>query len=295
MRFAFVNNELQEAKPGLSGKCKCCGHPTTAKCGQIKIWHWAHSGKWICDPWWENESEWHRSWKNCFPIDWQEFVHHDSNGERHIADVKTSQGYILEFQHSYLNPEERKQRTEFYGKLAWVVDGIRRPRYIKQFFEMIKKASCIWNKPIVRIVCSNESALLSEWYCTEAPVFFDFGEESLHCLLPNFIGSWRYFVEFPRHLFISLHNQGVAQTENTFEDCIKKLYIFASEHRRNALYKIKHNVAFWRLDYNPTPIEMEIRKQASNHLMRLHERFKIVMKPYFGDGLGSMETSISDL
>lgn len=196
MRFALVNDELQEAKPGLSGKCKCCGHLTTAKCGRVKIWHWAHSGKRICDTWWENESEWHRSWKNYFPTDWQEFIHHDSNGERHIADIKTSQGYILEFQHSYLNSEERKKRTEFYGKVAWVVDGTRRLRDKKQFLEMMERTRSLCVNPDVKIVCAVEGALFSEWHDTQAPVFFDFGEELLHCLLPNFIGTWRYFVEF---------------------------------------------------------------------------------------------------
>lgn len=282
MRFALVNNELQEAQPGLSAKCRCCGYPTIAKCGQVKIWHWAHSGWRICDTWWENETEWHRSWKNCFPIDWQEVIHHDSNGERHIADIKTSQGYILEFQHSYLNSDERQERTDFYGKLAWVVDGTRRPRDIKQFFEMINRTSYLCIEPIVRIVSTSDCALLSEWYCTQAPVFFDFGEESLHCLLPNFIGSWRYFVEFPRRLFISLHSQEITQAENNFEGCLKKLYIFASEHRKNALYRIKHNVHLRGLDYKPTQKEIDIHKQASDHLMKLHERFRVVMKPYFG-------------
>ncbi|HEL9697937.1 TPA: competence protein CoiA [Legionella pneumophila] len=285
MRFALVNDEIKEAQPGLSGTCKCCGHPTTAKCGQVKIWHWAHSGKRICDTWWENESEWHRAWKNYFPTDWQEFIHYDHNGERHIADIKTSQGYILEFQHSYLNPEERKKRTEFYGKIAWVVDGTRRRRDKEKFFEMINKSSSLCASPIVRIVCSSDSILLSEWYLTQAPVFFDFGEELLYCLLPNFIGSWRYFVEFPRSLFISL-NQGAFQAEQCFEDCLNKLYIFAAEHRKNALFKIKHNLDtwYWRKNYKPTQEEINMQNQASNHLKKLYERFQIVMKPYFGAG-----------
>ena len=46
-------------------------------------------GRRFCDPWWENETEWHRAWKDQFPADWQEIVHHAEDGEKHIADVKT--------------------------------------------------------------------------------------------------------------------------------------------------------------------------------------------------------------
>ena len=53
------------------------------------MWHWAHRGSRFCDPWWENETEWHRSWKGQFPVNWQEVVHQAETGEKHIADVKT--------------------------------------------------------------------------------------------------------------------------------------------------------------------------------------------------------------
>jgi hypothetical protein len=37
MEYALVNGERQEAKPGLSGKCECCGDPIIAKCGDERI------------------------------------------------------------------------------------------------------------------------------------------------------------------------------------------------------------------------------------------------------------------
>lgn len=33
MKFALVNNERQEAQPGLIGNCIYCGNQTIAKCG----------------------------------------------------------------------------------------------------------------------------------------------------------------------------------------------------------------------------------------------------------------------
>ena len=56
-----------------------------------------------------------------------------------------------------------------------------------------------------------------------APVFFDFGEEYLHCLLPVYIDSKYYIVEFPRNLFIELHNKDAGKKDYNFEDCLNKL------------------------------------------------------------------------
>jgi competence protein CoiA len=94
-----------------------------AKCGEILVWHWAHSPVRRCDPWWENETDWHRKWKDYFPHHWQEVVHFDENGEKHIADIKTHTGLVIELQHSSMNPEELRRREKFYGNMLWVVDG----------------------------------------------------------------------------------------------------------------------------------------------------------------------------
>ena len=87
MRFAINNDIKIEATKGAKGICPSCGSELIAKCGEVKVNHWAHKGSRNCDPWWENEMEWHRSWKTNFPTEWQEVVHFDSSGEKHIADV----------------------------------------------------------------------------------------------------------------------------------------------------------------------------------------------------------------
>ncbi len=97
MKFALVNGNKVEATKGAKGQCPLCDSDLIAKCGELKINHWAHKGKRNCDPWWENETDWHRSWKGKFPIEWQEVVQFDESGEKHIADVKTDQGWVLEF------------------------------------------------------------------------------------------------------------------------------------------------------------------------------------------------------
>ena len=143
MKFSLVNGQRQEAQPNLSGECPVCGQATVAKCGEVKIWHWAHKGRRTCDPWWENETEWHRTWKGQFPEAWQEVVHPANSGEKHIGDVTTDQGWVIEFQHSYLKPDERRSRDDFYPKLVWVVNGARRKRDAEQFRKALNQSGSI--------------------------------------------------------------------------------------------------------------------------------------------------------
>src|SRR5689334_12169298 len=115
MKFALVNNAKVEAVKGAHGTCRTCGSEVIAKCGEVKANHWAHKGNRNCDPWWEHETEWHRAWKNHFSGEWQEVVLKDElTGEKHIADIKTEHGLVVEFQHSCINPEEQRKREGFY-------------------------------------------------------------------------------------------------------------------------------------------------------------------------------------
>jgi competence CoiA-like predicted nuclease len=61
MKYAIVNNAKTEAIKGVKGFCPNCGSELIAKCGERKINHWADKGNRTCDPWWEPETEWHRS------------------------------------------------------------------------------------------------------------------------------------------------------------------------------------------------------------------------------------------
>ena len=118
MKYALVQGQRQGAQPRLSGECPVCGSAVIAKCGQHRVWHWAHRSIRSCDPWWENETPWHRDWKNQFPADWQEKVHRADNGEKHVADVRTESGVVLEFQHSPLPAHERAAREAFYRDMV---------------------------------------------------------------------------------------------------------------------------------------------------------------------------------
>ncbi len=227
VKFATIHGQRMEAEPGLSGDCPACGGPVVAKCGDIKIWHWAHRGRRVCDPWWENETEWHRAWKGLFPVDWQEVVHRADSGERHIADVKTGRGWVLEFQHSYLKTDERRARESFYPKLMWVVDGTRRKRDGAQLLNA-------WNDGVsvsdsVRRVNSDGSALLREWGGGTAPVFFDLGGAGL-CWVLRGDADAAYVAVFPRDQFIGIHRGKVGDAAGSFDDLVKDVPRLISEY-----------------------------------------------------------------
>jgi competence protein CoiA len=222
MKFALVNEQRREAEPSLSGTCPTCARPMVARCGEIKIWHWAHLGKRICDPWWENETEWHRAWKGQFPIDWQEVVHPAENGMKHIADVKTERGWVIEFQHSYIQPEERRSRDAFYPKLVWVVDGTRRKRDEKQLFEALHNGARLDAKLPIKRVRSHECTLLREWAGSHSPIFFDFGsEQALVWLIAGRPDGLAYVGPVSRANFIEMHRGRVTQTTRDFDELVK--------------------------------------------------------------------------
>jgi len=123
MQLALVDDVRKEAFSGGKGVCPMCGSRMIAKCGPRIIHHWAHYGRKQCDPWWENETEWHRAWKNLFPEECREISHIADDGEIHRADVKTPTGIVIEIQHSAMTDKERISREDFYQNMVWVIDG----------------------------------------------------------------------------------------------------------------------------------------------------------------------------
>lgn len=192
MKFALVNEKKLEAQPKLRGNCISCQSDMLAKCGKVKVWHWAHKSKVSCDPWWENETEWHRAWKNHFPAEWQEIVHTDSTTrEKHIADIKTDKEFVIEFQHSAITSEEASSREAFYENIVWVVNGTRLPGDYKRFCKGTKDfgsglgskefgtrlgvegfSSSIWNN--IFFTWFPEECFPKRWLTASVPVYFDF-------------------------------------------------------------------------------------------------------------------------
>ena len=210
MKFALINDQKQVAKPGLRGKCPGCGETVISKCGEQKVWHWAHYKKRTCDNWWENETEWHRNWKNLFPDKWQEVVHFDETGEKHIADVKTNHGWVIEIQHSFLNTDEKVKRSRFYNNIVWVIDGTRRATDIKQFQTALDSGTSIPVNVPIRKVFVDDCRLIKEWLHLQKPLFLDFKEfNRIWMVLPEKSMINAYVIPFSKDEF----------TRNVLTDC----------------------------------------------------------------------------
>lgn len=123
MQFAIVDKKRREAVAGGRGRCPVCGGETTAVCGPRVVPHWAHNGRRHCDRWWEQETDWHRHWKNLFPEDCREISHVGKNGKVHVADIKTATGIIIEVQQASMRDGRRKVCETFYENLLWIIDG----------------------------------------------------------------------------------------------------------------------------------------------------------------------------
>lgn len=124
MKYSLVDGVLKEPFKKGQGFCPCCNSETIAKCGNSKLHHWAHKVLNNCDKWWESETQWHRDWKNFFPKEWQEVIHFDNiTNEKHIADIKTNNGLVIELQNSPMNYEELNSRELFYDNMIWIVNA----------------------------------------------------------------------------------------------------------------------------------------------------------------------------
>ena len=233
MKFALVDGTKTEAAKVFKGICPSCGSELIAKCGERKINHWAHKGTRTCDPWWEPETEWHRSWKNNYPIEWQEvFLPDEKTGEKHIADVRTAHNLVIEFQHSHIDPKERATRERFYQNMVWVVDGTRLKRDYSRF---LKGRNDFRNteKQGVFLVDFPEESFPSPWLESSVPVIFDFrGLETidnindvrnrLYCLLPIRKGRYTILAQISYKAFIntSINGDWSLRVRNFIENLI---------------------------------------------------------------------------
>lgn len=115
MQFDINRNK---PTPKAVSECPCCKSKIVAKCGSIKIWHWAHESLEQCDANWEPTTQWH--------LDWQSKVHEDLTEiimQNHIADIKLTNGKVIEIQHSNIPVEVVQDREQFYGNMTWIFDG----------------------------------------------------------------------------------------------------------------------------------------------------------------------------
>lgn len=179
MKYAVLNNKRIEPQKGIKGAiCPICGEFVIPKCGEQIIHHWAHKSNANCDPWWESETEWHRQWKDNFAKECQEIImYDDKTGEKHVADVKTKTGIILEFQHSPMNIKEQHSREQFYKNMVWVVDARTYYDKFKQNIKLLEHCKSNKNYFYIKIDSYEKQNICfpKRWLESSVPVIFDFG------------------------------------------------------------------------------------------------------------------------
>ena len=229
MQYALVDGQRSQAFKGMNGVCEHCKSSVIAKCGSIKIHHWAHQSTKDCDHWWEPETPWHRDWKNLFVEEFREVLFVDKNtGEPHRADIHTDKGITLEFQNSAISPQEQTSREQFYKNLVWIVNGARLKRDFPRFANDLKRFVLV-SKGVFRLDYPEE-CFSQTWVGRTVPVIFDFlGTETteiapekkpLYCLLPTRLGRYAIIAVLSRAEFVKAISKGNwLPWVNKYHDC----------------------------------------------------------------------------
>lgn len=181
MIWALINDKKTKAKPKTFAKCPLCNKKVVSKCGEIKVWHWAHYKDESCDRWYEPETYWHLHWKYTFGKENAEIVI-QKDGKRHIADILTNDNVVIELQNSPIQKSIIRKREVFYGsKMIWLINGI----HFKDNFTVSKHDNMDTlyrfynNLPKRNTLAFEWKWARKTWIKAERPIFIDFGANSL--------------------------------------------------------------------------------------------------------------------
>lgn len=223
-RYAYVLGEKVEPSKHLHGSCSLCGGEVFARCGPVRIAHWAHKSVDDCETYSRDMSAWHKGWQDKFPEAWREEPIIDLKiPERHRADILTAENLVIEFQHSPIDEEEQLAREKFYSShssgMVWVVDAtchtqaMKRFDEEKQYFQFIKLLCLNSNDSYNNYFLVNNADIIfpSQWNDRRSYVFFDYldaereaGDDSLYCLFPKIVEGERLVWKCPRDSFVSI-------------------------------------------------------------------------------------------
>ena len=113
-------------------------------------------------------------WKDAFPSDCQELVQIDENtGEKHVADVKTPSGVVVEVQHSRISEDELRSREDFYSDMIWIVDA--RDVVWMTSRDLVSVEPIAYGSMLL-----NRTTLLKRWSSAKRPVYFDNTQNVYH-------------------------------------------------------------------------------------------------------------------
>lgn len=227
MLFAIIDDQKIEPIPNTHAKCPLCEEKVLSKCGEIKVWHWAHFKGKSCDSWYEPETHWHKNWKMTFGKENSEIKIIKENCW-HVADVLTKEKVVIELQNSAIQKNIIRKREEFYGeKMMWLINGIKFKNnfYIKDWDNELNWWSSQHNN------CKHRNGKKmfkwdyprQSWKDTQRHIFIDFHDESLFWV-HNGMGTKRGEGKYvSKHEFISKYGGDFKKHLSLFRNCTLKL------------------------------------------------------------------------
>lgn len=237
--FAIVDGKrthISEANRGTRGICPVCGEALVARKGAYRCEHWWHVNGRQCDLWYESRGPWHRYWQDMFPSDCQEVIV-ECDGIKHIADVKTKKGIVVEMQWSAISTEQIAAREKFYDKMLWIVGMCRLVggQRLKERFDDAD-ISRVRKQCRMHVLSACDLPRSIQWLDCSWPVFFDFdgtfdkpeSNGNLYYLMPKRKDDDfdRYCIEVPRMELIEALRVGRAH------DLFQELKDFRDGHER---------------------------------------------------------------
>ncbi len=144
-------NERIEPTPKARAICPFCKLTVIACTGEIKYKYWRHEQKAPTDcvaAQYENEGAWHATWKRMFGAEFAE-IYYTIGSQSRKADVRLTNGLVIEIQHSSIDSREIKGREQFHKKMAWIFDETGaftggRLKFEKDYF--------FWEQPRISIL-----------------------------------------------------------------------------------------------------------------------------------------------
>lgn len=119
------NNEKIEPVSKSKALCPFCKTTVIACTGEIKNKYWRHeknAPRNCIAAKYENEGAWHSTWKRMFGAEFAE-VYQTIGNQSRKADVKLTNGLVIEIQHSPIDTREIQARERFHKKMVWIFDA----------------------------------------------------------------------------------------------------------------------------------------------------------------------------
>jgi len=121
-----LTEERIRARPGLYAVCPGCQKDVIPRCGDFKIWHWAHKAG-ICKYDSEPYTAWHLEWQEKALNAGMEIEKIFDPSQRYRADIyDPKKNIVTEVQHSPITMETIVDRCLFYDskgiEIRWIFD-----------------------------------------------------------------------------------------------------------------------------------------------------------------------------